>query len=976
MMTDLLEEPVHISDDSGRLSVQGVVQEIERKHRANAPSPSLSKSKRQRRVFHNFGKPFPLKLSRDSGDPLPEDDDDSDIEYGTPHSFFSSPYDNLRSFSAGSPFKGKVPSIDLRDREDIGQPLDYGEDVSYDEIQRTSSRFNEESPMRYVSPTKMIAQPSSRDESLISISLAQTTIEDDLINENEIIKQASRENFVFEAPSRPPRVSPTKPLRHPNTKAKPPIRPTLLNTQNLPSGPSQARSPTSDLSDNDREYYSDANKTDISDISEGSKFSGVRNTTSYKSPPQVRYSNGVPMNAMATPPPMLFPNQFFPVTPTANSNVVDNSDAQSVVSNITPPDAQSIANSTFFIGPNGQYIAAPSVISIAMLRDSEDALVLKNYLQDTVGCTEAFANQYSNILIKNGVPNIEVLRRRLLRNREFLLDIGFDEYTALDFVDVLFPPGTSNWGTPRNQMQSVRPLSEQMDDITISSNLPDGRRESFRSRTSMDPGDDSASVRFRSSSPALPPGRHSFGNQMSPPPFMQRTSYGGSASVRGGVSSGRSVMSGLSTNISDEDFPSEIASLYSKALNDFQEKVYYKKLLAYAEEQNPYAEGFLMRMLALGHGGVEKNIIKATKYAMKLLPWIKDVIQETETIPNSMQAMYCKYFLGACYGEGLGVAKDLKEAFKWYKSSAEQGYDAAQAFVGYCYWSGKGVVKESSECVKWYRMAAAQGFASAQCNLGMCYETGDGAPKDIVEAVRWYELSAAQGNCTAQYNLALCYETGKGIRSDPKSSFKYYKLAAEQNHPVAQYTIGMMYLNGYVDVIEVNGELAFHWLQRSAIQGYSKAQTSLGTCYEKAIGTEQNYELAVNYYQLASQQGDTTANYYLGFAYFNGLGVHKDNEKAVYYYRIAAEKGHAAAQNNLGFCCFQGLGIAKNVMQAVQWYEKAAEQGYAPAQYNFGYCYEKGYGVVRRQKEMLKWYRLAADNGHAKAAQSLQKFSI
>eukprot|EP01040_Poterioochromonas_malhamensis_P008675 gene8675-9387_t len=734
-MTDLLEEPAHISDDSGRLSVQGVVQEIERKHRANAPSPSLSKSKRQRRVFHNFGKPFPLKLSRDSGDPLPEDDDDSDIEYGTPHSFFSSPYDNLRSFSAGSPFKGKVPSIDLRDREEIGQPLDYGEDVSYDEIQRTSSRFNEESPMRYVSPTKMIAQPSSRDDSLISISLAQTTIEDDLINETEIIKQASRENFVFEAPSRPPRVSPTKPLRHPNTKAKPPIRPTALNTQNLPSGPSQARSPTSDLSDNDREYYSDANKTDISDISEGSKFSGVRNTTSYKSPPQVRYSNGVPMNAMATPPPMLFPNQFFPVTPTnAHSNAVDNSDAQSVVSNITPPDAQSIANSTFFIGPNGQYIAAPSVISIAMLRDSEDALVLKNYLQDTVGCTEAFANQYSNILIKNGVPNIEVLRRRLLRNREFLLDIGFDEYTALDFVDVLFPPGASNWSTPRNQMQSVRPLSEQMDDITISSNLPDGRRESFRSRTSMDPGDDSASVRFRSSSPALPPGRHSFGNQMSPPPFMQRTSYGGSASVRGGVSSGRSVMSGISTNISDEDFPSEIASLYSKALNDFQDKVYYKKLLAYAEEQNPYAEGFLMRMLALGHGGVEKNIIKATKYAMKLLPWIKDVIQETETIPNSMQAMYCKYFLGACY------------------------------------------------------------------------------------------------------------------------AFKYYKLAAEQNHPVAQYTIGMMYLNGYVDVIEVNGELAFHWLQRSAIQGYSKAQTSLGTCYEKAIGTEQNYELAVNYYQLASQQ--------------------------------------------------------------------------------------------------------------------------
>mmetsp|Transcript_3345 Transcript_3345/g.3664 ORF Transcript_3345/g.3664 Transcript_3345/m.3664 type:complete len:959 (-) Transcript_3345:294-3170(-) len=924
-----------------------------------------------KRNFQKFGKPFPLKVSRDAGDPISADDaddDESDVEYGAPQSFFSSPYDELRSFSAGSPFTMKQSS---NDSEKIGYQFpDFRGKESYDEIERTSSVFHEESPLKQRIPTITTLNQNREDQILASIALDQISIKDDPNDDkNKFVQDPNGEYVVFPTRQLGTLTIPTtKPMPHPNTKSKLPPRP--LNTQTLTSNSPSLMSPASDVSDNEHEYFSDTNRSDVSDMTEGSRFSGVRYNTYERSTSQVRFSGGgIPMNAMATPPPMFYPNQFFPGSPPFL-------DPNSTLSNHTSPDAQSIGQMPSFFGPHSPGLTAPSMFSITMYRDSEDALVLKNYLQDTVGCTEAFALQYSNILIKNGVPTIEVLRRRLLRNREFLLDIGFDEYTALDFVDVLFPPVASNWNTPRNQMQSVRPLSEQMDDITISSNLPDGRRESFRSRTSMDPGDDSASVRFRSSSPALPPGRHSFGNQMSPPPFMQRTSYGGSASVRGGVSSGRSVMSGISTNISDEDFPSEIASLYSKALNDFQDKVYYKKLLAYAEEQNPYAEGFLMRMLALGHGGVEKNIIKATKYAMKLLPWIKDVIQETETIPNSMQAMYCKYFLGACYGEGLGVAKDLKEAFKWYKSSAEQGYDAAQAFVGYCYWSGKGVVKESSECVKWYRMAAAQGFASAQCNLGMCYETGDGAPKDIVEAVRWYELSAAQGNCTAQYNLALCYETGKGIRSDPKSSFKYYKLAAEQNHPVAQYTIGMMYLNGYVDVVEVNGELAFHWLQRSAIQGYSKAQTSLGTCYEKAIGTEQNYELSVNYYQLASQQGDTTANYYLGFAYFNGLGVHKDNEKAVYYYRIAAEKGHAAAQNNLGFCCFQGLGIAKNVMQAVQWYEKAAEQGYAPAQYNFGYCYEKGYGVVRRQKEMLKWYRLAADNGHAKAAQSLQKFSI
>jgi len=922
-----------------------------------------------KRNFQKFGKPFPLKVSRDAGDPISADDaddDESDVEYGAPQSFFSSPYDELRSFSAGSPFTMKQSS---NDSEKIGYQFpDFRGKESYDEIERTSSVFHEESPLKQRIPTITTLNQNREDQILASIALDQISIKDDPNDDkNKFVQDPNGEYVVFPTRQLGTLTIPTtKPMPHPNTKSKLPPRP--LNTQTLTSNSPSLMSPASDVSDNEHEYFSDTNRSDVSDMTEGSRFSGVRYNTYERSTSQVRFSGGgIPMNAMATPPPMFYPNQFFPGSPPFL-------DPNSTLSNHTSPDAQSIGQMPSFFGPHSPGLTAPSMFSITMYRDSEDALVLKNYLQDTVGCTEAFALQYSNILIKNGVPTIEVLRRRLLRNREFLLDIGFDEYTALDIVDILFPHETNSPNIPpRNN------IYHQADDITVSSNSPQERRgrDNVRSRFSGNLGESSSTTaRSRSSSAN---GRRSFGSQMFSPPFLPRNST--AVDPRGGrsgyIGSGRSMMSGVSTHISDDDCLSEIASVYAKALNNTQDRENYQKLLTYVdEEDNPYAEGFLMRLLALGHGGLDKNISKATKYAIKLLPWMKDVIQETEMIPHNTSSMYCKYFLGTCYAEGLSIPKDPKLAFKWYKLSAEQGYDAAQAYIGYCYYSGKGVVKDAEECVKWYRKSAAQGFASAQCNLGMCYETGEGVAKDMNEALRWYELSAKQGNCTAQYNLALCYELGKGTPINLPLSLKYYQLAAEQDHAVAQYTIGMMYLNGYSSIVSANSELGFYWLQRSSNKGYSKAHTSLGTCYEKGIGVEQNYELAIYYYQLGVDHGDFNGNYYLGFIYFNSLGVPKDYKKAVTYYRIAAEKGHAAAQNNLGYCYFQGLGVEKHAFQAVQWYEKAAEQGYTPAQYNLGYCYEKGYGVVRRQKEMLKWYRLAANNGHEKAMNALQKFTV
>ena len=79
---------------------------------------------------------------------------------------------------------------------------------------------------------------------------------------------------------------------------------------------------------------------------------------------------------------------------------------------------------------------------------------------------------------------------------------------------------------------------------------------------------------------------------------------------------------------------------------------------------------------------------------------------------------------------------------KWYRKAADQGNALAQYFLGVCYADGKGVAKDDVESVKWFRKAADQGDASCQYILGHCYANGKGSlAKDDVEAYAYYNLA-------------------------------------------------------------------------------------------------------------------------------------------------------------------------------------------------------------------------------------------
>ena len=117
---------------------------------------------------------------------------------------------------------------------------------------------------------------------------------------------------------------------------------------------------------------------------------------------------------------------------------------------------------------------------------------------------------------------------------------------------------------------------------------------------------------------------------------------------------------------------------------------------------------------------------------------INDCLEKAEPSFFTKGDAKAQYNLGLMYYNGQGVLQDYKEAVKWYRKSAEQGYAKAQHNLGVMYEDGLGVLQDYKEAFKWYRLASEQGYAEAQHNLGLLYEDGLGVLQDYKESVKWW----------------------------------------------------------------------------------------------------------------------------------------------------------------------------------------------------------------------------------------------
>jgi hypothetical protein len=74
--------------------------------------------------------------------------------------------------------------------------------------------------------------------------------------------------------------------------------------------------------------------------------------------------------------------------------------------------------------------------------------------------------------------------------------------------------------------------------------------------------------------------------------------------------------------------------------------------------------------------------------------------------------------------------------------------------IGYMYANGEGLRKDLNEARKLYRLSAEAGNAGAASLLGLMYAEGDGVPKDATEAYAWFNIASAKGDSLAKRELA------------------------------------------------------------------------------------------------------------------------------------------------------------------------------------------------------------------------------
>jgi TPR repeat protein len=536
--------------------------------------------------------------------------------------------------------------------------------------------------------------------------------------------------------------------------------------------------------------------------------------------------------------------------------------------------------------------------------DVETKPTLINFLRERVKCTLSFAERASDVMVKNGILDVEILKRRLHRDRELLIKLGLDEELAEDIYEVVIAPAAQV------------PLPRFMSQSTLMTKLTNGKMQ-----------------------------------------YSQRNDKHRMAATRS------------LTYCKTEQQAAEIASLYYDASqrNVVEALNQLKAIAATSEDQ--LAEGFLMRIIALGQCNEPRDMEKAKKMGKKLYTWLQLMV---ESDSSELKSIYARYLLAVCHSEGLGVEKDSVIATEYYKESAERGYAGAQAYLGFCYYMGIGVEKNLVEAVRWYRIAADQGFSGAQSNLGICYEHGHGVARNLELASKQYQLSAQQGGVAAQYNLGNLYESGHApIEQNFYYAAKWYLQAAVQGYTPAEYSLGCLYLLGLG--VEKDSDLGIEYISRAAEKNYILAQVKLGECYEQGNGVAKNPIKAIKWYYKAAENGNAEALYYIGYYHFYGITVERDLSKAVEFYTLAAERGHAVAQNNLAICYQNGFGVQKDLTLCIKWFQESANTGFSQAQFNLGVCYEKGQGIVKSVQEAIRYYRLSAGNHNSSAKHALQR---
>lgn len=231
--------------------------------------------------------------------------------------------------------------------------------------------------------------------------------------------------------------------------------------------------------------------------------------------------------------------------------------------------------------------------------------------------------------------------------------------------------------------------------------------------------------------------------------------------------------------------------------------------------------------------------------------------------------------------------KRYKNAVMIFAELVQYKYPPALYYVGKCYRDGTGLAKNDKLALSFMLEAAKHNEPRAQYELAMAIYEGEIVKRDESKALEWLRLAVANEEPRAMFEMACrCFE-GKGVEQDSVAGRELLEKSAREEQPEAMYMYGKL-------LVAEGGDGIGHI--RNAATKYNMDAVLYMLDYEERSG---NYQEAFKYAKQLSMAGYHEGTKRMADYYLEGKGVRRDKRTAKDLYRDAATAGNKEALEKL-----------------------------------------------------------------------------
>jgi TPR repeat protein len=248
----------------------------------------------------------------------------------------------------------------------------------------------------------------------------------------------------------------------------------------------------------------------------------------------------------------------------------------------------------------------------------------------------------------------------------------------------------------------------------------------------------------------------------------------------------------------------------------------------------------------------------------------------------------------------------------------------SEFLIGISNYCGIGVKKDLREAFIRFMNADSEGYCPAKFALGIMHLLGEGDKKDLNLAAYHFSEVIKKGVddkiSKTKLNSSMSLLGEKKIRFDSLDMFKVLVLTDEEDFLLEKDALGISSFGS----LEMDKALWHDYVEENAFIG---SLMNLGAMSRKGEGINKDYSVSLFCHRVAGIKGVPEAQNILGEIYDNGEGIKKNKIEAFYWFKLAAQNGITDAQLELAKRYENGTGVSKNSHNSLHWYQIAAVNG-------------------------------------------------